>query len=128
MSIRMLKERVITSSIVTGKNTISSFEAKYQYKQVVYLLSMSSIKSTDFDELGKIVDHDELPLSTLDDVYNLIYPVVRLDLGNALEPYRIFTHSILKTGGSSSSSNNQDLSEDSLYFGNWWFRLLIDIF
>ena len=110
---------MISSSIVTGKNTISSFEAKYQYKHVVFLLYLMSVKSSDFEELIKLMDH-EMPLSILDDVYCLLYPVVRLDLRNAVEPYRVFSHSIQK---SNSLTSQQDLTEESLYFGTRLFNL-----
>lgn len=103
---------------MSGKNTISSFEAKYQYKHVIFLLYMMSVKSSDFEELTKLVDH-ELPLSILDDVYSLLYPVVRLDLRNAVEPYRVFSHSIQKTN----LNSQQDFTEESLFFGTRLFNL-----
>jgi hypothetical protein len=94
-AIYIMREKIFTSSITTGKQTAYYYETRYYLKYLQFMMLMANVEKHEA-ELNKLVE-DEIPLSLLDESYVAVFSVARYYVINAIEPHRTFSSSIIQS-------------------------------
>lgn len=89
-AVKIIKSKIVSSSILSGRQTCAHYETKYYLRYLQFLLSTMSINQSEVQKALNTINFEDTPLSLLEECYQAIFSVARFHVQNCIEPNRVF--------------------------------------
>ncbi|CAF0715451.1 unnamed protein product [Brachionus calyciflorus] len=88
-AIKIMKEKILKSPVLSGKQNAYFFETKHCLKYLQFTLSMMNLGKSE-DEFMSLIEN-ETPLSLLEECYTCIFSVAKYYTLNSIDPFRFLS-------------------------------------